>query len=757
MRRRSHLLNAGVPAMAGPDNSHGEGQGLPGGPSATIPTPEVAQDPTPDAAILRLTHDALFDLWFPIKSLDIPPTLRPEIERTAALVGQNMYIVFARNPAVHRLLLWMTVPESLPFSVALKASRNPAVVAFLAANYGFADLPSEWRGPLFSFLFEGSAGPLSTQIAMTLREAYLSGIWDLPLAVPLCDIEPPRVFVDNPRQWARDHAPKQPPSRLVYDVGSRTVRHRDGMIDYIVVGSGPAGSVVATQLQRAGKRVVLVERGPFVVWGSMDTRSYPALMFGDSTLTTVDNSLLLRSGETLGGGTTVNIDLAFSPLMPNIQKHIAEWAAAGLIDGRFYTPERIAAAYEWVSHSVPNYLVSESELNPDNLVLYRGAERIGAKPSCYTLNRYRRGQSPSPVDDKHDAAAMLLYPSLEDPHNPLSVIPDARVDHILFDGPGPTPRAIGLAFTAEEPWITYGNTLPDPARLQIPTGQTVSVLARNVILCGGTLGTTEILMRTARQTPAAANPRIGKGFVTHPSMAIIGSFSQKINMLKGLGAGVFVDSFLEHDGFILEAMTGLPAYGALLIMTDGKQVFDRLRRFNYYAGYGVALIDTPAESNAIGLDPKGNLVVNYRLSSADAERFRRGVAIAAKMMLLAGAQDVVIPSNENILGLPDFDPMRGVIINRVEQTDLILRNLQFTPNRTFLIGAHLQAANKMGPSAQTAVVSTRQRLWATSGAEIENVYLMDSSIFPTSIGANPMQSIYTFAKIFCDRLLNGAI
>jgi choline dehydrogenase-like flavoprotein len=182
-----------------------------------------------------------------------------------------------------------------------------------------------------------------------------------------------------------------------------------------------------------------------------------------------------------------------------------------------------------------------------------------------------------------------------------------------------------------------------------------------------------------------------------------------------------------------------------------------LRRFNYYAGYGVALIDTPAESNAIGLDPKGNLVVNYRLSSADAERFRRGVAIAAKMMLLAGAQDVVIPSNENILGLPDFDPMRGVIINRVEQTDLILRNLQFTPNRTFLIGAHLQAANKMGPSAQTAVVSTRQRLWATSGAEIENVYLMDSSIFPTSIGANPMQSIYTFAKIFCDRLLNGAI
>ena len=32
---------------------------------------------------------------------------------------------------------------------------------------------------------------------------------------------------------------------------------------------------------------------------------------------------------------------------------------------------------------------------------------------------------------------------------------------------------------------------------------------------------------------------------------------------------------------------------------------------------------------------------------------------------------------------------------------------------------------------------------------------MDSSIFPTSVGANPMQSIYTFAKIFAARFLNG--
>ena len=49
----------------------------------------------------------------------------------------------------------------------------------------------------------------------------------------------------------------------------------------------------------------------------------------------------------------------------------------------------------------------------------------------------------------------------------------------------------------------------------------------------------------------------------------------------------------------------------------------------------------------------------------------------------------------------------------------------------------------------------RNCLWAANGEEVPNVYVMDSSIFPTSVGANPMQSLYSIAKIFSERLLNG--
>jgi NADPH-dependent 2,4-dienoyl-CoA reductase/sulfur reductase-like enzyme len=91
--------------------------------------------------------------------------------------------------------------------------------------------------------------------------------------VPICKITPPKEFADNSAGWTDEHAPNLPPTRLRYDSTTRTIFHTEGAIEFLIVGSGPAGDVIAHELQQAGKRVVLVEKGHFVVWGSMDTRS----------------------------------------------------------------------------------------------------------------------------------------------------------------------------------------------------------------------------------------------------------------------------------------------------------------------------------------------------------------------------------------------------------------------------------------------------------------------------------------------------
>ena len=328
---------------------------------------------------LKATHDALFQFWFPLQKLEIPPAEKSQLEKIASGVSAGMYQAFIESSLLSALE-GMTDPSLLPFYSSLTTSFDPSVRAFVTIPGGFGAMPQVLRRRLFSFLFNGSAGAESTQLAMVLREAYLSGIWDLPLAVPICKISAPKVFVDDPAGWAREHAPKLPPSRLRYDSATRSIYHTQGSIEFLIVGSGPAGATIAHELQQAGKRVVLVEKGPFVVWGSMDTRSYSTLMFRNDAATSINNSVVIRSGETVGGGTTVNIDLAFSPLKPDIQQHIHEWVEQGLIDGQYYTHVRISQAYEWLTSHVPNYHVPQRDLNPDNLALWDGSIAYGAHP-----------------------------------------------------------------------------------------------------------------------------------------------------------------------------------------------------------------------------------------------------------------------------------------------------------------------------------------------------------------------------------------
>ena len=435
-----------------------------------MPTQPSNAPQTIDPGIVK-THQALFDTWFPLEDLPIPPAIKPEIASIAEAVSKGMLQAFSQSPAISGLLAGLTDPTKLPFYDCLEQSTNPAVQGLLAVAGGYGAMAPALRVPLFSFLFEGTCGSVTTQVAQQLREIYLNSIWDLPLAVPLTDILSPVVFMPNTDVYAKVHAPAIPPSRLQYDPATKTISHKDGPIDCLVIGSGPGGAAVAHEFSRAGKRVVLIERGPFVVWGSMDTRSYSQLMFQQNNAATSNNAVVIRSGQTLGGGSTVNIDLAFSPLEATCQARIDEWRKLGLIDSEFYTPDRIAAAYQWVREIIQTRELSQTELNQDNLALWDGAKGFGVDPSLYHLNRFAENESPSPVDDKRDAARQLIVPAAECTVNPLSVIPDALINEIRFEPipGGQNLRATGVTMTMTAPWTEFQNTVVDPCHLGIPS------------------------------------------------------------------------------------------------------------------------------------------------------------------------------------------------------------------------------------------------------------------------------------------------
>ena len=679
--------------------------------------PALAAEP------LRATHDALFSSFLPLDELQG----KPELARMFLKARDEMWLAAGESPAFRALIA--------PFSDlrSFGEACDMSVFVKTAGAAAFDQLTAAQRTRALYLLHTCSSNE-PRRLVMSLRTFYLSKTYG-PLQEPLAGLE---LNLDAPDGFTKQHWPKLPPTRLRYDREKKEIALKDGEIDYLIVGSGPAGAVLGHELRRGGKRVVVVERGAFTVPGAMETRLIDELKESNAR-TSADGAIYIRNGMAVGGGSLVNVDLCFAPTLPTVQAKIASWRGEGRIGDRDFTLEQLAKAYEWVKSMVGTRVLAESEINPNNRTLWDGASRLGLHPKLYDLNTYSPGQSPYPVTDKRSAASELILRALKDEQNPLSLIPDADVRRVLFDGHDGVLRARGVQMLMRPP-LNRAGVLRDPNGLGIAAGETVTIRAREVILSAGALGSATILLRSK-----VPNDQIGRGAVLHASMPVMGLFDRTIDALSGTQASVFVDDFLISDGYALEAMSAEPLYAALMSPGPPLHSFEMLMSYRKLAGFGVMLVDTPSAQNRVVLDGNGEPQIEYALSQPDKERFRRGVALAVRAMFLAGAKKVYLPTTEDILESSKGE-LRPVVLSDISQADAVEKRLHFIPNRTMVTSAHLQATNKMGSSARDSVVSGDFRVWGTEG-----LYVVDGSVFPTSIGANPMQSIYTFAKIFADR------
>jgi choline dehydrogenase-like flavoprotein len=680
-----------------------------------LPLTAAAQTP-------RAVHDALFASYIPIEETRDNAALAA----TFAQARDQIWIAAGQNPSFQAMLA--------PFSDLRAFGERCGMSSFLrtAGATAFVQLTPAQRAHALFLLHTCSVND-PRRLAMNVRAFYLSRTYSA-LQESLTGVTLNLYATDS---YIREHHPALPPTRLRYDATANEIALKDSAIDYLIVGSGPAGSVLAHELRRGGKRVVLVERGSFTIPGAMETRLIDQFKESDGTRTSVDGSLRINNGLGVGGGSLVNVDLCFSPTLPTVQFKIDQWRRAGRIGKGDFTRADLAKAYEWVKTAIGTRMLSESEINTNNHILWDGALASKLHPKLYDLNTYPPGQSPYPVTDKRSSATELILKALTDTDNPLSMLPDADVRRVLFDEG--TWTASGVEVLIRPPASGPG-ILADPNGLGLRAGDVVTIRARKVILSAGALGSPAILLRSK-----VPNDQIGRGAVMHASMPVLGKFDRFVDVLSGTQASVFVDDFLISRGYAFESMSAEPLYGAIMAMGPATYSLDMITSYHNLGGFGVMLIDTPSPNNRVVLNDRGEPEVEYTLSDADKVRFRRGVAQAVKIIFRAGAKQVFLPTNEDLLGDNSTGQLKPLVLTDSHQADAVEKNIKLIPNRSIVTSAHMQATNKLGASPKDSVVSKEFKVWGTEG-----LYVVDSSVFPTSIGANPMQSIYTFAKIFAD-------
>jgi len=306
----------------------------------------------------------------------------------------------------------------------------------------------------------------------------------------------------------------------------------------------------------------------------------------------------------------------------------------------------------------------------------------------------------------------------------VQLIHHCRIDHIKSSGHGDALRASGAVGVVEptRPGSRPNTIAPGPVRFA----------AKLVIVCAGSVESPCLLQRSKVPDP---HGRIGRGLVLHPSLPVLGLHHGSFSNYRGLPGTKYSDHFLDSHGFYLETLFVHPAHGALMLPDVGIEHFNLFRKLRHFSGFGVLLVDSTDDKNHVRWDASSaQPQITYHLSAQDGDRLRYGAERGVELMLACGAQEAMLVSEEALGPLPTAR-------FKSPEEARHCQHLRFTRHLTTMNSGHAQATVKMGEDPRQSVVNSRGE-----AHHMKNLMVCDSSVFPTSCGANPMISILSMAR-----------
>jgi choline dehydrogenase-like flavoprotein len=486
--------------------------------------------------------------------------------------------------------------------------------------------------------------------------------------------------------------------------------------DYCVVGSGAGGSIAATVLAQAGARVVVVEEGGHFTrkdFNMQESWAYPALYQEHGNRATDDLSILILQGRAVGGGTTVNWTSSFR----TPERTLALWArrhgVVGL-DAAALEPH-FAAVEQRLSIREGN----PDDVNANNRMLMEGARKLGWNPElirrsvkgCARLGYCGMG---CPIDAKQSALVTYVPDALAAGAN---LFTNARAKLIETD----RGRAKAVVCDVLD---------PGPDR---PVGRRFVVYARKgVVLAGGAVNTPALILRSKF---VGDTGRVGRRTFLHPTVPLLAFYDEPIEGFYGAPQSVACHHFSDRGdrvGYFLETAPVHPMLSAVAFPGFGTGHSATMARLANAQATIALLVDGhhDDEGGRVTADIDGRVRVSYPLSPALREAGVHAVKSMARLQLAAGAREVLTLHENPLVIKSEAD------LSKID-------GLAFGPNRHTLFSAHQMGGCPMGEDADNSVVNSKGRHHL-----IENLWIVDGSIFPTSLGVNPQLSIYAHARLF---------
>jgi choline dehydrogenase-like flavoprotein len=491
--------------------------------------------------------------------------------------------------------------------------------------------------------------------------------------------------------------------------------------DVCVIGSGAGGAVVAQRLATAGKRVIILEDGGYHASARFEMSEgtmFPRLYQEGGGRATADQSMAILQGRAVGGTTVVNWTTCFR----TPERVFDHWAEHHGVEG--ITHAALVPHWETIERRLNVQQMRLDQVNANNLVTWRGLDALGWHKDL--LFRNVKGCAHTGycgtgcvIDAKQ---SMLVTYIPEAVQAGAELYANAWVERITWDG----RHVTGVIAKVRS---------PETDQL---TGRTITVRPRMTVLAGGAINSPAMLLRSALDPSG----RTGKRTFLHPAVGAVGVHAERIQPFVGSPQYVYSDEFVAREEgmpFLIEGAPMFPMTLGSIGTALGAERQAQMELLPYSSLTGVLCHDgfdvTDRDEGAtITLQSGGRPKIDYKWTERLSSGLRDACAAALRIQLAAGARQAYTSN--------------GLYLTSADEIDATLARGRWGPCEVPVFIAHCMGGCAMGTDARTSVVDSR----TLRHHAMDDLFVIDGSVFPTSCSVNPQISIYGLASWGADHV-----